>query len=76
MIHNEFDWLAKLDWHPRTILDAGGNGGFTALLFSHIFPEATIVVLEVKQTRKTCDAANILPSSEASQLPAHCAATG
>ena len=52
MIRTEFDWLATLDWRPRTILDAGGNGGFTALLFSHMFPEATIIVLEVEQNQK------------------------
>ena len=38
--------LQRLPWAPSAILEGGGNIGVATLVLGHIYPDATIVVLE------------------------------
>ena len=38
--------LQRLPWAPSAILEGGGNIGIATLVLGHMYPEATIVVLE------------------------------
>ena len=38
--------LQRLPWAPSAILEGGGNIGIATLVLGHIYPEATIIVLE------------------------------
>lgn len=49
-VHNDDEFLYDINWTPSTILDAGGNVGIATILFAHLFPEATIVVIEPVRT--------------------------
>ncbi|GAQ79927.1 hypothetical protein KFL_000410260 [Klebsormidium nitens] len=61
----EYYYLA--DYTPQTILDAGGNVGFGALIFGTMFPDATIITIEpdtdnYRQLRRnTKHLANVIP---------------